>query len=371
MESSTVHDPRGYERYVEPTWRQVLRSGGRGADCVQRVPKLARGWRSKAPVPRGRGEPLALEPATCPICGPGVVEPVAVGEDFEYWTSPDSFLAVRCAACQLVFLDPRPAESELERIYPPDYHAFDFSAERYGLVYRVRRRLEARRMLRWSAGSSADATVLDVGCGDGFHLDLLRRFGPSGWKLVGVEPDERAAHAARQRGLEIHGTTVADAGITAATVDFAVLIQTIEHVPDPVELLREIGNLLKPGGRLAIVTDNVGSPDFRIFGGRHWGGYHFPRHWHLFERSTLEAAARAAGLDVIEITTIVSPVNWVYSLRNTLVDLGAPTWSYQWLSLQGAAGLAAGTVLDGMMSLAGRGALLQATLQRPAETAVS
>ena len=151
----------------------------------------------------------------------------------------------------------------------------------------------------------------------------------------------------------------------------ALLIQTIEHVPDPVELLREIGLVLKPGGRLVVVTDNVGSPDFRIFGGRHWGGYHFPRHWHLFEGATLGAAARAAGLEVEAVTTIVSPVNWVYSVRNALVDLGAPAWSYRWLSLEGAAGLAVGTALDGAFRLAGRGALLQGTFVAPRRPAVS
>ena len=49
---------------------------------------------------------LELVPAACCICGGTDGEPVAVGEDFEYRTSPDSFLAVRCPRCDLVYLDP-------------------------------------------------------------------------------------------------------------------------------------------------------------------------------------------------------------------------------------------------------------------------
>lgn len=300
----------------------------------------------------------------CDICGPGDVEAVGVGEDFEYWTSPDSFLVVRCNTCGLVFLDPRPTEAELERIYPPNYHAFDFSEERFGLVHDVRSRLEARRVLKSARDLPADALIVDVGCGDGFHLDLLRRFGESGWTLQGVEPDARAAEVASERGIDVHQTTLIDADIEPGTVDLVLLIQTIEHVADPSKLLGEVKTVLKPGGRLLVVTDNVGSPDFRIFKSRHWGGYHFPRHWHLYDRSTLAATARSAGLEVENISTILSPVNWTYSVRNLLVDLDAPERVIRPLSLEGAAALAVGTVIDAPLALLGRGALLRGEFRR-------
>lgn len=91
-------------------------------------------------------QPLSLVAVKCCICDVDDAEPIAVGEDFEYRTSPDTFLAMQCRCCGLVYLNPRPAITELDQIYPADYHAFEFSAERYGLVYRVRRKLEARRL---------------------------------------------------------------------------------------------------------------------------------------------------------------------------------------------------------------------------------
>src|SRR5262245_28594614 len=92
--------------------------------------------------------PLEMESAACCICGGTDGEPIGVGEDFEYRTSRDSFLAVRCPYCTLVYLDPRPTPSEFDRIYPDNYHAFEFSAEQFGVVHKVRSRLEARRMLK-------------------------------------------------------------------------------------------------------------------------------------------------------------------------------------------------------------------------------
>src|SRR5262249_50740806 len=104
---------------------------------------------------------LRLEPAVCCLCGVEDADPVGVGEDFEYRTSPDTFLAVRCRRCGLVYLNPRPADEEAGRIYPDHYHAFAFDPGAFGFVYRVRRRLEASRVLGWCRGLPANARILD------------------------------------------------------------------------------------------------------------------------------------------------------------------------------------------------------------------
>jgi ubiquinone/menaquinone biosynthesis C-methylase UbiE len=292
-------------------------------------------------------------------------EPVAVGEDFEYRTSPDSFLAVRCPTCTLVYLDPRPSMDELSRIYPDDYHAFLFDEQSFGVVYKVRRRLEARRMLKALASVPVGGRVLDVGCGDGFHLDLIREFGPSSWQLEGVDLDKRAVEAGERRGLLIHQGTVETLELPASSYDAALLIQTIEHVASPPEVLGAVGRLLKPGGRLLVVTDNTGSLDFRLSRRRYWGGYHFPRHWNLFNERSMRLLAAKAGLDVVSLETMVSPVNWTYSVRNALDDVGAPSWLVNRFTLQSPVALGAFTVWDAVNTAAGRGALLRVILQRP------
>lgn len=309
--------------------------------------------------------PLRLVRGRCCLCDTEEADPVAVGEDFEYRTCPDSFLAMRCRSCGLIYLDPRPAATELSRIYPPNYHAFNFSPEHFGLVYRIRRRLEARRLLGWCRGLGADARILDVGCGDGFHLRLLRDFGNPGWSLEGVDAHPDAVEAGRTAGLTIHHGEVERLDLPTDHYDLVLLIQTIEHLPDPLGILRAIRRLLRPGGRVVVVTDNAASLDFSLFGGRHWGGYHFPRHWNLFTRKTLTLLAEKAGLGVTDLSTQVSPVNWVYSIRNLLVDWGFPAWLYNQFSLQSPLSLAAFTVLDNLLRLIGRGALLRAVLRRP------
>lgn len=307
---------------------------------------------------------LTLVPVQCCICESEDAEPLAVGEDFEYQTSPDTFLAMRCRGCGLVYLNPRPSLNDLSRIYPPDYHAFEFSPEHYGFVYKVRRRLEARRVISWCNDLKDDARILDVGCGDGFHLSLLRDFGKPGWRLEGIDLDDRAVAAATRAGLVVHKGSVEQLDLPHA-YDLALLIQTVEHVGDPPGVLRAVRALLRPGGRLVIVTDNTHSLDFKLFKGRHWGGYHFPRHWNLFNPHTLRALASKVGMEVETLTSVVSPVNWVYSIRNTLFDWGAPPWLIKRFSLKSIGSLAAFTAFDTVHQLAGRGALLRAVLRRP------
>jgi SAM-dependent methyltransferase len=291
---------------------------------------------------------------------------VGVGPDFEYRTSPDSFLAVRCTHCGVVYLDRRPVAAELDRIYPDHYHAFAFTEDRFGFVYSVRRRLEARRLLRAFTGLPADARIVDVGCGDGFHLDLLESHGPPGWVSEGIDIDDRAIGAARRRGITVHRGRVEELDLPESSYDGALLIQTIEHLPDPAAVLRAVRRILRPGGRVLVVTDNTGSLDFRIARRRHWGGYHFPRHWYLFDAPSLRRLATTAGFEVAELGTMMSPVNWVYSVRNALDDWGASRDLVDRFSLESPVALAAGTAFDTLHQAAGRGALLRAILRRPA-----
>lgn len=272
---------------------------------------------------------------------------------------------MRCRSCGLVFLNPRPAISEFSRIYPPDYHAFEFSEKEFGFVFSVRRKLEAKRLLSWCQNLPDAARIIDIGCGDGFHLELLRDFGKKSWTLEGVDAERRAAVEAEKKGLKVHCGLLENLDLPQESYDLAFLIMTVEHVADPVRLLRDVRAILRPGGRVVIVTDNTDSLDFKLFKNRHWGGYHFPRHWNLFNPKTMRRLAEKTGLEVKRLTTQVSPVNWVYSIRNRLTDRGAPKWLVEQFSLKTPISLGIFTIFDILNNLAGRGALLSVVFKRP------
>jgi 2-polyprenyl-3-methyl-5-hydroxy-6-metoxy-1,4-benzoquinol methylase len=310
---------------------------------------------------------LNLTHVACCVCETDDALPVGVGEDFEYRTSADTFLAMQCSSCGLVYLNPRPSVSEFERIYPENYHAFDFSEEDFGFVHKVRSRLEAKRLLELCKDLPDDARILDVGCGDGFHLKLLKKYGKASWRLEGVDIDKRAAEMAERSGLEVHTGNIEELDLQKNSYDLAIMFQTIEHVEKPENVLSAALEVLKPGGKLVVVTDNTDSIDFKFFKGSYWGGYHFPRHWNLFNRKSLAKLAKKTGFEIAKLTTVVSPVNWVYSIHNSLVGFAAPRFLIDRFTLKSPLALSVFTSLDIALQKLGRGALLRAILQKPSE----
>ena len=307
---------------------------------------------------------MQLEPALCAICGVDDCAPVAVGCDFEYGTTDVEFLAVTCRRCGIVYVNPRPNPESLKTAYPNSYHAFQFNESSYGLVYRVRRWLESRRLLKWCKGLVPDARILDLGCGDGFHIDLLQRFGTPSWTVEGIDSDSRARSGAQKRGITIHCGRVEELALRKSSYDLILMIMTIEHLASPLACVKRVTELLRIGGRLVIVTDNTGSPDFQIFGNRHWGGYHFPRHLYLFNKSNLSELCGKAGLSTVSVRTAVSPVNWTYSIRNWIQDWGGPGWLRNLFSLRSPFALGVFTLLDNPLSWIGQGAILHGVFEK-------
>ncbi|HQU81678.1 MAG TPA: class I SAM-dependent methyltransferase [Pyrinomonadaceae bacterium] len=308
---------------------------------------------------------LKLTHVQCCVCDSDNAKPVGIGKDYEYHTSVDVFVAMQCDNCGLVYLNPRPEISEFETIYPSNYHAFDFSEKDFGIIYKIRSRLEANRVLSWCKDLPDNAKILDVGCGDGFHLNLLRKYGNKTWQLEGIDVDERAIRMAEKSGLKVHRGTVESLNLPPNSYDFAFMIQTIEHVAHPEKVLSAVFEILKRDAKLVIVTDNTDSLDFRFFKNAYWGGYHFPRHWNLFNRKSLTKLAEKCGFELAALTTQVSPVNWVYSIHNALVDLNAPHFLINQFTLKSTISLSAFTSLDILLQKLGKGGLLLATLQKP------
>jgi SAM-dependent methyltransferase len=257
------------------------------------------------------------------LCGAARAEPVATGRDFEYDTCPNRFQFVGCSACGHLYLCPRPSVADLGVIYPANYYAFASGGN--PLVARLRRTWEGGkvRLYRELVGEGP-RRILDVGCGNGRLLGLLREFGCPDWELVGIDLDAAAVAECRAQGFEAHVGRVEEFDASGGGFDAVIMLQLIEHVENPVAICRRVHELLRPGGRFVVETPNLAGIDYRLFRRSWWGHYHFPRHWNLFSTPSLRRMLEDAGFEVERAEYLISTSAWAISLHNWLLDHGWP-----------------------------------------------
>ena len=271
----------------------------------------------------------------CALCGADDPEPVAVGADFRAARASDeTFLMVRCRACGLLYLNPRPSVTSPRGDAPHP-------------IGSLRRWAAARRFNRWCRDLPAHARILHVAAA----TEL--RFAP----LYAV---------ARARGYTIDRASARAPGSDAADYDLIVLLESIECVAEPAALLATLRAALRPGGRLIVTTKNAHSLGFRLFRARYWGGYDFPRHPSVFTQATLARLADRSGLRIVKIATSADPATWANSLRNVLLDMRAPDWLVARFRADARATFVLFATLDAIASRAGRGGILRATFERSA-----
>ncbi len=187
----------------------------------------------------------------------------------------------RCIQCGLEFLP---------LCYLPEASYSD-AADPYYLEQEAERLINADRLLDLVPKGGR---LLEIGCAVGFLLVAARE---RGFDVMGVEMSEWASGIARERfGLDVRCGKLEDLGLEDDSFDVVVLADVIEHLTHPDRTLREIRRVLKPGGRVLLLTPDAGSVMARVLGQRWWGL--LDDHYFYFSRSTLRRFLENEGFEV-------------------------------------------------------------------------
>jgi 2-polyprenyl-3-methyl-5-hydroxy-6-metoxy-1,4-benzoquinol methylase len=269
------------------------------------------------------------------------------------FAAPGSWRVMACSGpnCGLMWLSPRPLEQDIGKLYLSYYTHQDtllhpslrrrilgsledaYLAEKYG--YKGGRNGAWQRILALALclhpGKRADADfsvmhlpatlrgrLLDVGCGSGVQLERMRALG---WEVEGVDVDAAAVQNARRKGLNIHLGDLEDCRFPDGSFDVVTMSHLIEHVGNPQRLLRECHRILKPSGRLVLVTPNAQSWGHRIFRDR-WRGLEVPRHLFVFTVSTLRHLAESANFRTVNASTTIRGAAWMFFASKCLRQRG-------------------------------------------------
>jgi SAM-dependent methyltransferase len=280
-------------------------------------------------VVSGRRElELVLRP--CPTCDHGANRLFARGVDYEYRTCSNVFTFVQCERCSTVFLNPRPRREDLSLLYPATYYSTAEAEGRRGSgpLVRLAWSYVERRRARQLHGLLPDGPcrILDIGCGDGRLLKVLRKEGSPSWDLTGIEQElpPAALEQAARMGISLHAGLYEDLPFPPGHFHLVVAEQVIEHTLEPRAVLEKVHGELSPGGFAVFDMPDLRGLDRRLFSKSYWGGYHFPRHMTLFTPETFTTLARASGFEVRSSSHLASPVFWIMSLHNVGVGSGLP-----------------------------------------------
>jgi ubiquinone/menaquinone biosynthesis C-methylase UbiE len=106
--------------------------------------------------------------------------------------------------------------------------------------------------------STRSARVLDLGCGKGRFARQVER---AGYRVVGVDVSSRMLE--QSRGLNRVKASARRLPFDDSSFDAVFAIETLEHVRDIAEVVREARRVLRPGGRFIVIDKNMRSLDAR------------------------------------------------------------------------------------------------------------
>ncbi len=232
--------------------------------------------------------PAGWEQTACPLCMSATAQTVVAADDPALPCQ-----VVRCCRCGLCYTNPRPDRGSVGRFYPDDYTPHQY---------------------RPSGGAGRDdgfdaalavpppgGRLLDFGCGAGKRLQRARALG---WQVTGIDVSPRAvAHVRERLGLGALVGSLPHPELRPGSFEAITMSQSLEHVHDPLAVLREAHRLLTPGGQVIVAVPNLAGLPFGWFGAA-WIGLDLPRHLIHFEPPTLRRMLQQAGFRVARMAAV-------------------------------------------------------------------
>lgn len=234
----------------------------------------------------------------------------------------DTFPVYSCLACGSIFL----GGFVIDNDYYQKYYKLGYYEHSGGsLLSRLVTVLSAlavhakQKLILASIGEKdgRKVSILDIGCGSGGFLSKLDA---GKFTKTGIEINPEGAALCRKNGLEVYDQNLLDVDFHDRVFDAVTLWHVLEHIPNPVEVLKKISTILSRNGVLIFEVPNTGSFGFQ-YGKANWFHLDSPRHLVLYNKKSVEKLCALAGFTIerIESSMFDYPLDLFWSVRKSLL----------------------------------------------------
>ncbi len=261
----------------------------------------------------------------CPLCGKGDSRSFPI----YYMLKDRRFSARKCNNCRFIFIDPRPTDADLGLMYSDEYFLFDgadfgaHSSTDYETAA-IRGSVKFPIILGAIKRIKPAGKFFEVGCGMGYFLNYAKN---NGYDVSGIEYAALGAEACRSKfGLDVQQSSFEAWKVVPEAYDVIFLGDVLEHLVDPLSMLKKAHEMLKPGG---VVAAEVPSTFNSIVGRLAVTGMDLlgkerkmsmpPYHVNEFTPGTLRKALKGSGYSQIRIIQRVKAPSTI-TLRGSKFD---------------------------------------------------
>lgn len=196
---------------------------------------------------------------------------------------------VQCKRCGFVFCKRIPTATELVKHYEQYSRANIISPITLKRYEQLLEKFEPYRKTN---------NIIDVGCGDGFFLQVAKQ---KGWNVYGTEFTEKAVEVCSAKGISMQQGPLDIANYNGIQFDVVTSFEVIEHINNPNEEIAKFNNLLRTGGIVYATTPNFNSISRSLLKGT-WSVIEYPEHLSYYTATTIKKLFAKHGFKTLSIT---------------------------------------------------------------------
>jgi len=275
----------------------------------------------------------------CYLCGSnGTVLYKNLSDKLFYAPGQWDFFKCINKKCNLIWLNPMPSEEDISIAYK-DYYTHTDNSEKTMLNFKnfFFKSIQAQYLSSKYGYNNANSSILknllyldpyrleetkykimylknikgkllDIGCGNGVFMDFMTKHG---WETMGIDFDEKAVDITKSKNLNVKLGGLKEQHFPSDYFDAITLSHVIEHIYNPISLLKECYRILKKTGKVVISTPNNQSLGHKYFK-NNWRGLEPPRHIHIFSPISLIHLINLSGFKKFTFFTSSRAAEFIY-----------------------------------------------------------